>query len=143
ADQRRGQPLRRERVVPPVAALDAQPALVAGLVAALGEHDRPLHGVDVVGERAADAAVRADAVHLRQLGARAERQRDRLVRDRPGRAGGDALSAGDAGRVAHRVVEIEGDAGRVALARTPDHLVRLDVVAGPHAAVAHDAGLVV
>ena len=46
-------------------------------------------------------------------------------------------------RGAHRVVEVERDAGRVALARAADDVVALDVVAGPDAAVAEDAGVVV
>ena len=46
-------------------------------------------------------------------------------------------------RFAHRVVEVEADARRVALAGAADDLVALDVVAGADAAVAEDAGLVI
>ena len=94
--------------------------------------------------RAADAAVGADAVDRVELGPRPDRHVvDRLVGERTGRAGGHALAAGDAGRRAHRVVEVEGDAGRVALAAAADDVVALQVVAGAHAAVAEDAGVVV
>src|SRR4051795_6874465 len=117
ADQRRRQALRRGGVVPAVAALHAQSALVAGLLAALGERDRLALVVDVERQRAADAAVRAHRVDLAQLGPRADRDvADRLVRDRAGRAGGDALAARHARRLAHRVVEVERDPRRVALA---------------------------
>ncbi len=68
---------------------------------------------------------------------------DRLVGEGAGRAGGHALAARDAGRRAHRVVEVEGDPGGVALAAAADHVVALQVVAGAHAAVAEDAGVVV
>src|SRR3954463_14082581 len=144
ADERRRQALRRRRVVPAVAALDAQPRVVAGLLATLGEGDRVALVVDVVGQRAADAAVGADRVHLAQRGARPDGDvADRLVRDGPGRAGGDALAARHARGLAHRIVEVEGDARRVALAGAPDDVVALDVVARAHAAVAEDAGVVV
>ena len=66
-----------------------------------------------------------------------------LLVERPGRARGDALAARDAGRLAHRVVEVEADARRVTLAGAADDLVHLDVVARADAAVAEDAGLVI
>ena len=144
ADQRLGQPLRRGRVVPAVAALHAQPAVRAGLLPALGEGDRVVLAVHVVGQRAADAAVRADRVHRVQFGARPDRDlADRLVGQRAGRAGRDALAAGDAGGLTHRVVQVERDPGGVALAAAADDVVALDVVAGAHAPVAQDAGVVV
>src|SRR6202034_2538215 len=131
-------------VVPAVPALDAQPPLRAGLLPALRVRDRALIPVDVVGEGAADAAVRADGVHRVEFGARPDRDvADRLVRQRAGRARGHALAAGHAGRGAHRVAQVERDMGAVALAAAPDHVVALDVVAGPHTAVAEDAGVVV
>src|SRR6185312_7672246 len=143
-DQRHCQPLRRGRVVPAVPALHAQPALRAGLRTAFRERDRVALPVDVVGQRAADPAVRADAVDRVEPLPRLDRDEvDRLVGQRAGRAGLDALAAGDAGAVAHRVVEVERDPGGVALARASDDVVALDVVAGPHAPVAEDAGIVV
>ena len=100
--------------------------------------------VDVERQRAADAAVRAHRVDLTQLGPRPDRDAvDRLVRQRAGRARGDALAARDARRLAHRVVEVERDPRRVALARAADDVVALDVVARADAAVAQDAGVVV
>ena len=57
-DQRLGQPLRMVRVVEAVAALDAQPLVVGRAVAAFDVED--LVVLDVVGQLAADAAVRAD-----------------------------------------------------------------------------------
>src|SRR5262249_20166716 len=140
ADQRQGQPLRRGGVIPAVTALDAQAALGAGLVAALGERDRPALPVHVVGQRAADAAVRADGVDLVELAARPDRYvPDRLVGQCAGRARRHALAAGDARGLPHRVVQVERDAGGVALAAAADDVVALDVVTGPHAAVAQDA----
>src|SRR5262249_38062420 len=53
------------------------------------------------------------------------------------------LAALDARRLAHRVVEVEADLRRVALAAAADDLVALDVVARADAAVAEDASLVV
>ena len=143
-DQRRGQALLGEGVVPAVAALDAQAALRAGLGAAVGVGDRLALVVDVEGQRTADTAVRADRVDLPQLRARPDRHAvDGLVRERAGRARSDAFAAGHARRLAHRVVEIEGDPGRIALSRTADDVVALDVVAGADAAVAEDARVVV
>src|SRR4051794_29371323 len=143
-DERRRQALRRRGVVPAVAALHAQPALVAGLLAPVGERDRLALVVDVEGQRAADAAVRAHGVDLAQLGPRPDRHvADRLVRQRARRARGDALAARHARRLAHRVVEVERDAGRVALARAADDVVALDVVARPDAPAAQDARVVV
>jgi len=100
--------------------------------------------VHVVGQRAADAAVRADGVHRVQFGARPDRYlADRLVGQRAGRAGRHALTAGHAGGLPHRVVQVERDPGGVALAAAPDDVVALDVVAGAYAPVAQDAGVVV
>ncbi len=65
------------------------------------------------------------------------------IRQRSRRARDHALAAGHARRVAHRVVEIEGDAGRVALAHAADDVVFANFVASPHAAIAKDAGVVI
>ena len=143
-DQRHGEALRGRCVVPAVAALDAQPALRSRLVTTLGEGDRTAFAVDVVGQRTADAAVRADAVDGVQLLARPDRDTgDRLVRQRTGRAGLHAFPAGDARAGTHRVVQIERDPGGVSLSGAADHVVALDVVAGPHAPVTQDAGVVI
>ena len=144
SDQRHREALLGDGVVPAVATLDAQTAVRARLRAAVGVGDPLALVVDVEGERAADAAVRADRVDLPQLLARADRDVvDRLVGQRAGRAGGDALAARHAGRLAHRVVEVEGDARVVALEDAADDVVALDVVARADAAIAEDARVVV
>src|SRR4029078_12271792 len=67
--------------------------------------------LDLVGELAADAAIRADAVH----GAVGLAEIDvvfchpRRRHQRAGRAGLHAFAAGDAGRSPHRIVEVEHD----------------------------------
>jgi hypothetical protein len=144
ADERYRQPLRVRRVVPPIAALHAQPAVVAGLLAAFGKGDRVALAVDVVGERAAHSAVRAHCLDRLELRARLDRHLvDWLVDEGAGRTCRDALAARHARGLAHRVVQVECDARGVALARAADDVVALDVVARPHAAVAEDAGVVV
>ena len=144
ADQRHRQALRRRGVVPPVPALDAEPALRSGLLPSVGVGDRAALPVHVVGQRAAHAAVRADGVYRVEFGARPDGDvANRLVGQRTGRAGGHAFAARDAGRGAHRVAQVERDVGLVPLAAAADHVVALDVVAGPDAPVAQDAGVVV
>ena len=140
-DQRCFQPVRVQRVVPAVAALDAQPPLVDRTLASLEFDDRVLVGPGC--HRAADAAVGTDGFDPRHLVTTDDRQRQCLPDECPGRAGCSTLAARDAGALAHRLVEIEGDPCRGPLAGSPDHLVGLDVVAGSDAAVAEDAGLVV
>src|SRR5262249_10329505 len=125
------------------AALDAQPAAVGAVRAPVRIRDLVGWHVDVIGERAADSAVGAHGLDRLQLGARADGGRQRLVCERTGRAHGRALAAAHAGRFAHRRIEVERDAGLVALAGAADDLVRLQVVAAADAAVAQDAGLVV
>ena len=61
----------------------------------------------------------------------------------PGRTGNHALAAGHAARAAHRIIEIEGDARRVALAHPAQDLVVPDFIAAADAAVAENAGVVV
>src|SRR5439155_20775139 len=80
-------------------------ALVVGAaVAALDAHGRVV--VDVVGELAADAAIRAYGGHL-ALDGREVRVLRR--RQRAGGTGLHAFAAGATGRLAHRIVEIEHD----------------------------------
>src|SRR5207245_5259294 len=55
ADERPGEALLVQGVIPAVAAFDAQPAVVAGAVAAFGPEDAVI--LDVVGQGTADAAV--------------------------------------------------------------------------------------
>src|SRR5579859_7001705 len=56
---------------------------------------------------------------------------------------GECVAARHAGRGAHRVAKVERDVRGVALPAAPDHVVALDVVARPGAAVAEDARVVV
>jgi hypothetical protein len=118
--------------------------VVARLLAPVGERDRAALLVYVVGQRAPDAAVRADRVDRLELLARPDRHvADRLVDDRAGRARRHAFAARHARGLAHRVVQVERDPRRVPLAGAADHVVALDVVARSHAAVAQDARVVV
>src|SRR6185312_16492173 len=99
--------------------------------------------LDLVGQLAADAAIRAHAVD----GAVGRVGEDPVGVDLgrrhqcAGRAGLDAFAAGDAGRAAHRVVEIEHDLLVPAARGHADHVVDLDLAAGADAEVALDAGI--
>src|SRR5262249_37033677 len=120
------------------------PAVRARLLTPFGEGDRAALPVHVVGQRAADAAVRADGVDRVQLFPGPDGDvPDRLVGQRPGRAGRHALTARHAGGTAHRVGEVEADVSVIALAAAADDIVALDVVAGPGAPVTQDAGVVI
>ena len=69
---------------------------------------------------------------------------DQLTKhQRSRRAGDHALAAGDTAGRPHRIIQIKTDVRGIALARTPDDVVFLDLVAGPHAAVAEDALVVI
>jgi hypothetical protein len=65
----------------------------------------------------------------------------RLLHQGAGRAGLDAFPAGDAGRIPHRVIEIEHDLLAGPAQRHADHVVDLHLAAGPDAEVAMDAGI--
>ncbi len=136
ADQRLGQPVRVVRVIETVASLDAQPAMVRRPVLAGDEFDPVVR--DVVGQQAADAAERAHRVH-RAI----DRREARLARrrERAGRTGLHALAAGDTGRIAHRIVEVEHDLRVLAAKREADDIVHLRLAAGTQAARALDAGI--
>ncbi len=141
ADQRLRQALRIADIVEAEAALHAQPVLVGRAVAA-GDV-KQLVVLDLVGELAADAAIGADAVHLAvgEFGAHVLVVDQRRRHQRAGRAGLHAFAAGDAGRVAHRVVEVEHDLLAVAAAGHADDVVDLHFAAGAHAEIALDAGV--
>src|SRR5437660_6671762 len=136
ADERLRQRVRMVRVIEPVTSLHAQPIVIRRAVLA-GDELNLVFG-DVIGEQTPDAAEWADAVHLLL---------DRLQSDaacRHQRAGGarlHAFAAGDAGRLAHRVVEIEHRHRPVAAVRIADDVVDLHLAAGAHAARALDAGV--
>ena len=140
-DHRRDDALRMVHVVEPEPALDAQPAVIGGAVPPL-DLDQPVV-LDVVGELAADAAIGAEAVDgpVRRDGARRVLVHHRRRHQRPGGACLDALAAGDAGAVAHRIVEIEDDLRFGAAMGHADHVVDLDLAAGAYAERAVDAGV--
>jgi len=138
ADQRLGQALRMRRIVETIAALDAQAVMVRRTVLAVDELDDVLLGVDVIGQQAAHAAERAHRVHGLVDGLEADIARRHQS---AGRARLHALAAGDAGRVAHRVVEVEHDLRVLAAERVADDVVHLLLAAGAQAARALDAGV--
>ena len=135
-DQRLRQPLRMAHVVEAEAPLHAQPLVVGETVAALDADDRVV--LDVVGELAADAAIRAHRRHLaldrHEIGVLRRRER-------AGGAGLHAFAAGHAGRLAHRVAQVEHDLRVPAAKRVADDVVDLLLAAGAHAARALDAGV--
>src|SRR5438874_4995866 len=123
-------------VVEAVAALDAEPVVIRWTIFAGDELDLLLG--DVISEQAADAAERAYAVHFLLYG---------LEPGAPcrhqcaGRAGLHAFAAGDAGRFAHRIVEIEHRHRAIAAVGVADDVIHLHFSAGAHAARALDAGV--
>ena len=142
ADQRLGQTVWMVDVVEPEAALDAEAVLVCRAVETVDELD--LLVFDLERHLASHPAERADRGHLAVdvlavavLGV----VEHGGFHQRAGRAGLDAFAAGDAGRGAHRIVEIEDDLGVEATLRHADHVVDLDLAAGAHAEVAVDAGV--
>src|SRR5439155_571296 len=135
-DQRFRQPVPVLHVVEAVAPLDAETAGIRWSIQALHEQNPVVR--NVVGEQAPDTAVGTDRVdrffryHVGHVARRHERA---------GRAGLDALAAGDAGGIAHRIVEVEDDLRVVAAERVSDHVVHLHFAAGADAALALDAGI--
>src|SRR6185312_4867480 len=122
-------------------ALDAEAVLVRRAVAA-GDGNE-LVVLDLVGELAADAAIRAHRVHLAvgELVAHLVVVEQCRRHQRAGRAGLHAFAAGDAGRLSHRIVEIEHDLLGVAAAGHADDIVDLHFAAGADAEIALDAGV--
>ena len=141
ADHRLGQALWIADVVESEAALHAEAVLV-GRAVAPGDRDQ-LVVLDLIGELAADAAIRTDAVHLAvgELGADVLLVDERRRHQRPGRAGLHAFAAGDAGRCAHWIVEVENDLLAVAAAGHADDVIDLDLAAGADAEIALNAGV--
>ena len=72
SDQRDAQALSVLRIVPAVATLHAEPLLAGRTLAPLGEDDLVGLAIDVIGERAADAAVGTHTIDCLELGARAQ-----------------------------------------------------------------------
>ena len=139
--QRLGQAMRMMDIVEAEAALDAEPVVVGGSVAALGiDH---LLVLDLIGDLTADAAERAQRVHLpvRIGDAGLVLVEHHGRHQRAGRTGLHAFAAGHTGRLAHRIVEIEHDLGLVTAIGHADHVVDLNLAAGAHAQAALDAGI--
>ena len=141
ADHRLQEPLRIVHVVEAEAALDAEPIFVGRPV--LAGHVKELVVLDVVSELAADAAIGANAVD-RAVGLAGEDvvfvhqgRRHQCA----GRAGLHAFAAGNAGRSAHRIVEVEHDLFTMAAAGHADDVVDLHFAAGANAEIALDAGI--
>ena len=91
---------------------------------------------------AADAAEWADAAHFAVVvGAVTDfiRIKNRRRHQRPGGAGLDALAARHAGRLAHRVREIEDDLGVMASSGHADDIIHLHFTARPHTKPAMNA----
>ncbi len=141
ADHRLQQALRIGDVIEAEAALHAEPVGIRRAV--LADDGDDLVVLDLVGELAADAAVRADRVH-RAVGLA---EIDVVLVDhrrghqRAGRARLHAFTAGDAGRLAHRVVKVEHDLLVVAAEGHADDIVDLHFAAGTDAEIAVDAGV--
>src|SRR5262249_41730432 len=124
-------------IIPTVATLNAEPAIVDRAVAAFGPEDVVV--ANMVGQGAADPTIRANTLDRRGLLARHERQAKRLVRQRPRGTDRRTLAAGNAGTVAHRLPEGERNTGNVALACAADDLVRLHIIAAADSAVTEGA----
>ena len=141
ANERLREAVRVAHIVEAEAAFDAEPVLVRGPVAAADVEE--LVVLDVIGELAAHPAIGAHAVDLavRELGAHVRLIDDGRGHQRTGRASLHAFAAGDAGRVPHRVVEIEHDLLAEAAAGHADHVVDLHLAAGADAQIALDAGV--
>ena len=109
ADQGLGQPVRMMDVIEAETALDAEPVVVGRPVLAFDRDDAVV--LDVIDQLAADAAIRADALDLalRRVRVNAVLVDEARRHQGAGRAGLHALAARDAGRLPHRVVEIEHD----------------------------------
>src|SRR5262249_1509383 len=141
ADERLHEAVRMAHVVETEAALDAEPVLVRRPVAAADVEE--LVVLDVIGELAADPAIRAHAVDLavRESGAHVRGIGGGRRHQRAGGAGLHAFAAGDAGRLSHWVVEVEHDFFAVAAAGHADHVVDLHLATGADAEIALDAGV--
>ena len=129
-------------VVEAEAAFDAQPVLVGRAVAP--GHVADLVVLDLVGDLAADAAVRADALDPRGRPRDGRRPASSTIEDGISAPVGQACThSPQATQVLgpHRVVHVEHDLGVVVAKRHADDVVDLDLAAGAHAEVAVDAGV--
>ena len=126
----------------PEAALHAQPLLIGRTRCPIDILDSII--LDLKGDLASDAAKRTDAANfLVEIGTVAPFM---LIHHRSGHegagwAGLDALSTGDAGRLAHRVGEIKHDLSIMPPSRHANHVIDLDLAARPYAKAAMNAGV--
>ncbi len=123
-------------------ALDAETVFVGRAAGAVDLLD--LAVFDLERQLATDAAIGADRLDLFVIiGAVAAlvSVNRRCGHQRAGRAGLHAFAAGDAGRCAHRVHDVEDDLGVAAPAAHADHVVHLNFTAGADAEVTVDAGV--
>ncbi len=142
ADQRLQQPVRVLEVIEPEPPLDAKPVLVARSVGPVDIAD--LVVLDLDADLAADAAEGADALHFAVIilaVAVLMLVHDAGFEQGTGRAGLDAFAAGNAGRFAHRVVEIKRGKRVMPPSAHAEDVVHLNLAAGPHAKPALDAGI--
>src|SRR6202012_4469073 len=122
-------------------ALDAETIVVGGAVAALGvDH---LLVLDLVGDLATDAAIRAERIDLlvRIGDAGLVLVQHHRRHQRAGRAGLHAFAAGHACRFPHRGIEGEYDLGLMAAIGHPHDVIDLHLAAGAHAQATLDAGI--
>src|SRR5437868_10484206 len=128
-------------VVETEAALDTEPVLIGRSV--LARDVEKLVVFDVIGELAADAAIRTNAVD-RPIGFSGKDIAlvdQRRWHQRAGGTGLHAFATGDASRSAHRIVKIKYDFLAVTTAGHADHIVDLDFTAGADTQIAMDAGI--
>jgi len=109
-NQRLLQSLGMDCVIPAIAPLHAQAALVAGTLSPLSKNDPVDLAIHVVGDRTSDAAIGTNGINRFQLGARPKRQTNRLVHQRTRGASCRAFATGHTGALAHRLIQIESDA---------------------------------
>ncbi len=141
ADERMHQAMRVMHVVEAEAALDAEPVLVRGPVAAIDI--KKLIVLDLIGELAADAAIGADAVDrtVRKRGEDIVCADQRRRHQRAGGTGLHAFAASNASALPHGIVEVEDDLLMMAAAGHADDIVHLHLAAGADAEIALDAGV--
>ena len=143
------------RIIKPEAAFHAEPALVGGAVFTLHKENTPsllarsrlgtrrlvFH---VIGQLAAHATIGANGIH-RAVGrggvSAALGIHQGGGHERARRAGLHAFAAGNAGAVAHGIIEIKYDLGSGTAMRQSDDIVALHFPTGSLAQAAGDAGV--
>ena len=136
SDQRLRQPMRMRRVIEAVTSFDAEAPFVRRTVAPVDAYDRVV--LHVISKLTTDSAIGACGVDCAIDG-----RKVRVARrcQRAGRACLHALTAGDTGGRAHRIVQIENGLRCGAAKRVADHVVHLLFAAGAYTTRALDAGV--